>query len=222
MSAGYAMRCSRGFTLLEMLIGLALTGFILTLLFAAFRLGAQSWDAIDAKSERIAQAQLARGFVARLVASAMPFRWKRGANPVIAFAGTPTEVQFIAFLPQQLQQGGLSRIALRIEPGTDDTARLTLRYAPLTYLEEDFADLARREPLPLMEVHGHFQFSYFGSQGPTDPPRWQDAWQAPDALPTLVRLTIDAPGTPAPDLTVALHITGSGCLWDSFLEKCVN
>jgi general secretion pathway protein J len=212
----------RGFTLLELLIGLALTGFILTLLFAAFRLGAQSWDAIDARSERIAQAQVSRSVVTRLIGSALPFRWKRGASPTLAFAGNDTELQFVAFLPQQLQQGGLARIALRIEPGAADTTRLTLRYAPLTYLEQDFAGLDSQKPFVLMEVHGPLRFAYFGSPSPTEPPAWQGAWQAPDALPTLVRLGIDDATEPAPDLVAALAITGSGCLWDSFYEKCVN
>ena len=45
------MNGSRGFSLLELLIGLTLLGFILTLLFGGFRLASKSWDSISEISE---------------------------------------------------------------------------------------------------------------------------------------------------------------------------
>lgn len=64
------MNRGRGFTLLELLIGMTLLGFMLALLFGGFRLAANSWDAVTARTERTTDEQLGRAFLRRLLTMA--------------------------------------------------------------------------------------------------------------------------------------------------------
>ena len=67
------MRAARGFSLLELVIGMTLLGFIVALLFGGFRLAANSWDAVETRVERTNDQQLARALVRRLLEQMQPF-----------------------------------------------------------------------------------------------------------------------------------------------------
>ena len=56
-----AWRKQSGFTLLELLIGLALLGLILALMFGGLRLGIKSWDSGALASEEMARIRVFEG-----------------------------------------------------------------------------------------------------------------------------------------------------------------
>jgi len=219
------MRRHRGFTLLELLIGMTLLGFMLALLFAGFRLASDSWDAVDRRATRTADEELARALVRRLISQLQPVRWKRAVNQPLAFVGDSGGFRALAPLSGQAGLGGLRVIELRGEPdaaGGRESVRLTLRQAPLRYDAEHFADsLAEGKDHPLLGGLGGVQFSYYGMPKAGEPPQWFDTWPESDRLPQLLRVHLGSPETGWSDLLVAPMINGAGCRWNAFYKRCM-
>jgi general secretion pathway protein J len=220
-------RFDRGFTLLELLIGLTLLGFILALLFGGFRLASRSWDAVTTRTESTSAEQLARSMARRLIAQAQPMRWKKGINPRIAFVGEPGTLIAITPISGPLGAGGLAVIELKAiggpaEGATEGPFRLTLRLAPLRYQDEVFSDtLADSEEHLLLDGLTAVEFSYFGSEKPGTLPTWQSTWPNPDQLPKLVRLRLQSSEDGWTDLVASPMIAMSNCRWDSFYKRCM-
>ncbi len=220
------MNAARGFTLLELLIGMTLLGFILALLFGGFRLAANSWDAVETRIERTNDEQLARALVRRLLAQMQPVRWKKAVNVPIAFIGEQGVVRALAPLTGQAGAGGLRVIELGRE-GEEATAtgkgllRLVLRQAPVRYDVESFASgLGEAKSYLVLGNLDAVEFSYFGPEKRGEPPRWQDAWTNQEQLPQLVRLRLKSREGGWSDLVVAPIVGGTGCLWDNFQKRC--
>lgn len=195
------MRNARGFTLLEMLIGMTLLGFILALLYGGFRLASHSWNAFENRAERAADDQAGRALVRRLVSHAQPLHWKRLPGQPLAFTGQRESLRLVAPLTALV---GLRLTELAIEQGSQapDNAggplRVVLRDAPLRYDGDIFSDsFAEREAHPLFSGLADAGFAYFGPEKPGSPPQWWDAWPNPHRFPSLVRLRIvPASGVP--------------------------
>ena len=214
----------RGFTLLEMLIGLTLLGFILALLFAGFRLASDSWDAVSARAEATADAQLGRAFMRRLLSQLQPLRWRGAMNQPLAFAGESNGLRAVAPISGQAGSGGLRVIELVIEPGneSDGPSRLVLRHAPLRRDAERFTDtLPQAETRTLLGGLTAAEFRYFGPEKRDEPPRWRSTWINPEQLPQLIAIRAAGRDEGWSDLVVAPMIGGAGCQWNEFYKRCL-
>ena len=220
------MNAERGFTLLELLIGMTLLGFILALLFGGFRLAANSWDAVQARVERTNDQQLARALVRRLLAQMQPLRWKKAVNQPIAFIGERNVLRSVAPLTAQAGAGGLRLIELGEESGEatgtgKGPLRLVLRHAPLRYDAEGFADgLSGAKSHLVLRDLDTLEFSYFGPEKRGEPPHWQDAWTNQQQLPQLLRLRLGSRDTGWAELVVAPMLGSSSCIWDGLYLRC--
>ncbi len=197
------MNHSRGFTLLELLIGMTLLGFILALLFGGFRLAANSWNAVEERAERVADEQAGRAVVQRLVTYAQPLHWKLPTGQRLTFEGQPDALRLVAPLGGQI---GLRVVELAVEPddspdpqGTPGPAvRIVLRHGSLRYDIEQFAESARDQTgRPLLGGLREATFSYFGPEKRGDTAQWLGQWTNPEQFPALVRLHL-APRNAAP------------------------
>ena len=63
VAAGGCRARAQGFTLIELIIALALIALITLLLFSGLRLGTRAWDGVDTVSERHAELRSARTFL---------------------------------------------------------------------------------------------------------------------------------------------------------------
>ncbi len=220
------MNAARGFTLLELLIGMTLLGFILALLFGGFRLAANSWDAVETRIERTNDEQLARALVRRLLAQMQPVHWKKALNVPIAFIGEQGVLRALAPLTGQAGAGGLRLIELGREDeeatATDKgLLRLVLRQAPVRYDVENFASgLGDAKSYLVLGNLDAVEFSYFGPEKRGEPPRWQDAWTNQEQLPQLVRVRLKSREGGWSDLVVAPMVGATGCNWDAFQKRC--
>lgn len=211
----------RGFTLLELLIGMVLLGLILTLLFGGLRLGARSWDSGDKRNDDSVQMRAIQGFIRRELSQAFPLRWKHEVDTRLAFAGTPDTLKFAAPLPAQVSGGGLYLLGLELEHG-DAGQRLIMKRALANSEARDFSSLEQGEKSVLTEHIDSMRISYFGATAPRNEPGWQEKWDDPQSLPLLVRIRIKlSDGRDWPDL-VAPIVVELGCAWDSLHKNCVN
>jgi general secretion pathway protein J len=217
------MSIQRGFTLLELLIGMTLLGFILALLFGGFRLASNSWDAVNMRVEETADNQLGRSFLRRVLSQIQPVRWPKGLNQPIAYSGDAKHLTAIAPLTMQSGGGGLRAIELSFEPGdkNDGPYRLVLRQAPVDYEAERFFDaLADTESRVILTGIVDGSFSYFGPEKRGDPPQWTDAWTNPEQIPQLIDVRLRAKDPGWGSVVAAPMLGDSSCNWDSLNRRC--
>ena len=215
------MGAHKGFTLLELLIGMVLLGLILTLLFGGLRLGARSWDSGDKRIDDSTQLRAIHGFMRRELSMVFPLRWKNELDTRLAFAGEHDALKFVAPLPVQVNGGGLYLLGLELENG-DDGQRLIMKHALTNPAVKDFSSLEQGDKSVLVDHVENMAIAYFGAVTAESEPGWQEKWDDPQRLPLLVRIRVKLKsGRDWPDLVVAM-IAEKGCIWDSFHKRCVN
>ena len=176
-----------GFSLIELIVSLALLAMILALLPGAFRTGKRGWETA-AVLEQQAIADASVDFLRLRLAEAMPlFDRDASGRTRLAFSGGPSEINFVAIAPSGPNGGGLYRFGVTTQPGaTPGSSALVLRMTPFRQPGLERASPASEHVL--MSGIGSLQLRYFGI--PTDGGEavWTDIWQREDRLPDLVEL----------------------------------
>lgn len=234
MSPGALASCTRrarraatplGFTLLELLIALALLSLIVAVLYGSLNLAGRSWDGGEAKAEATAGMRLAQEFLRAQFAGQHPQRQRRQAEFPLLFAGERDEVRYVAPLPERVEGGGLwvYRLALARE---GDRSRLVVdRWLPdLNAVGE--VTRAETETTVIADDIEELRLAYLGRDaGSTDAtePTWRDRWDDRQRLPFLVRIDIRPKrGAAWPSLVVAPREgSEAGCrAWDPARGRC--
>ncbi len=202
-----------GFTLVELLVALALLGLLASLMFGGFRFGVRAWERVGAHADHASDIQWAQGFLRRrpneaaLVRAAIEDR-----NPPVLFDGGPNSLAFVTVLPVYGDVGGHSVLRLSLRPGKTG-GELVLGWAPHRFDAEDLEDELVDERVLLDGVE-RIELAYHGRQDP-DSPRasWLSEWREADALPGLVRIRlVFAEGSRRrwPDLVVSPMVNEQG------------
>ncbi|GGF36530.1 general secretion pathway protein GspJ [Aliidongia dinghuensis] len=194
MTARQSSEGTAGFTLLELLVVLAIFGLMSVLLSGGLRtighLVAGGTDRLD----RASGLALTSNFLERVLADARPLPTGDGEDAV-AFDGTANGLRFVGPPPVYLAPGAFhaERLGVEDEGGRH---RLVFRAGAL-------GD-ARQSRSVLLDGVGAARFAYFGADVGAGRPGWHDRWPGAWGLPALVRLRITfADGSSAPDLVVA-------------------
>ena len=205
-----------GFTLVELLIGLALLGVLSLLMLSGFEVTAGAWHRVDARGMAGRDRQAAENVLRDRLSQAYPavMADAAGANSV-DFAGSPDRIEFLAPLPERFGARVFVRYTLFIEGGS---LRLAWTMAGRAGESEPPASAAVLDDLSA------FAIAYFGVDDPANPPHWQDRWQGRKGLPSLIRFHLDqgAGATAAwPDLMVAPLISADArCVFDPSDGAC--
>jgi general secretion pathway protein J len=184
-----------GFTLVELLIALALTGIVSLLMLSGTRFAALGLDRVAAQADTLEARDNLEALLRREIAAAVASPLAPNAPP---FVGGP---QSLAFLSLAEDSGaGLYRVDLAVE-----NAALVLRRRRVGAAGAPAADrtiLAARL--------ADFRVEYFGATPTDDAPQWHDRWEGLRYPPLLVRITLDTgDGLARPALVVRLW-TGAG------------
>lgn len=218
-----------GFTLMELLIALAMVGLITLLLFSALRIGARTWDSVDLVAERTGALRLARDFLQGALSQARGVTLSYDGNIVWVFAGDGERLEFVAPLAERVGVPGLYVLRLALEDNGDTSDLILTRWlihpevleggrevppwAPL----EATGRFARSSDLMDLDVAGGaygrtrlledvdaFGIEYFGLLEGEIEPDWHEEWVEQKVLPWLVRIRLTIVGQDWPDLIVAL------------------
>ena len=213
----------RGFTLLELLIAITLLGLIMATLFGGLRLAARSWDAGEARVDRVTQVRAVTRFLKNELNSIYPMRWKKSTTPALAFIGEKDSIQFIGQLPSHFGVGGLRLISFSME-AQDSSQTLIMKSAARHADDVDFAGLETAEKTELMKDVEEMEFSYFGAETLEAEPKWLPRWQDPQRLPNLIKVTLKPKNSAEwPALVVAPIISPeAACVWHPVYKRCIN
>ena len=219
-----------GFTLVELLIAIALTGLILVILFSGFRIASRSWDAVELRSVRNSELRLVRGFIQRSLRQLHGVSYDSPDGSRQLFSGDRQAIEFVTPMTGYLGLGGL--YILRFEyldhrsggqlvmtrwlfhPDVLEGVDAVPEWEALHQTSGGFRDYLERSEGDTREVFSQqillesldaVEFAYFGT--PSDrssDPEWYDEWDDPQVLPQLVRVSIREASDWWPDILADL------------------
>ena len=201
---------SGGFTLLELLITVALLSMLTVVLFGGLRFGTRAWEAAQTSADGGDKFLAAQAFLADRVSGAYPLFVR--ASPEdghVEFEGNSGSVTFLA--PAKSPQGALEWVTI----GTQDMNGAPA-LAVWTALELSPGSRPRLAAVLLKKLTS-FQIEYFGSDRPRDRPSWRLSWHHGLTLPTSMRIraTFADRRMIWPDLVIATHLSvDQGCKYD--------
>lgn len=224
MNARARCRGANGFTLLEVVVALALLAGMLLLLFAGLRMGVRSWDAGVERGDKSDQMLLAYSFMRKELTAAFPWRLKDPLSVKLAFKGERQSLRFVSMRPAEIGGGGLAFVSFDYDgPRAQEKAgRLVMRRTIAAADAKDLDALGEAEKFTLMEGVTEAQFEFFGAENDTSTPTWSDHWDFPQRLPSHVRLMMKIGEEKLPEIVVALKLgEEAGCYESSFQRTCV-
>lgn len=203
---GNSSRHEAGFSLLELLVSLALLALILVAMPSLLRLGERAREASE-DLDRSGAPGAALAFMEQRLAQAMP-GYERNADGrlTVTFRGRPDNVSFVAPSALGPAGGGLYRFELRANAEVDGARALALRwslYRPST--AEADASPPTQERILVANIAG-LGLRYFGRPKPDAEPAWFDEWTRTDLLPDLVELRVAAPPGPRAPSPLVLRV----------------
>ena len=204
----------QGFTLVELMIGLTLTVFIVTALFGGLRLATRVWETHGTQNMEVNEIRLARDWLRRYLEQAHPVLIEeQPGERVVAFTGARDYIRFVAPLPAHLGGGGLDWITLSVLD-TGDHRGLNVEHRlfhpePLNPVSDGVVE--RRV---LLNELTDLKFGFYGirdaGEGSEDPPAWHEDWVDQETLPTRISVSAEFSGRPRrwPPLIVVPMIDG--------------
>jgi general secretion pathway protein J len=200
-------KAERGFTLLELLLAVALLAMLMVLLttsigMVSHRLGRGAAQLDRAEIVALVQNYL-RATLGQTLAVAIASNDPTAA--VIDFDGSADAMAFVGRAPASAPSGGLMKLELRFDRGQRGApGALVVDWKPY---RDAGSDETRRGARQLFAGVSAVGFAYFDPGGADRPPGWRDEWHAMPILPTLVKVSVAfADGDIMPTEVVALRL----------------
>ncbi len=182
-----------GFTLIELVVALALAGLVSLILMHGVELSVRGVDRLSDRVERLDRHRALEAMLHRALGSTAAIPVFEGQP---AFVGQPDSLIFLSIA----EDGGpgLYRIRLALDAQRPDR--------PLILTRQLVGSVApRRADGILAHNVSSFSLAYFGAATRDAKPAWQSSWQASSTPPSLVRLSLDdGDGLPHPPIVVRL------------------
>jgi general secretion pathway protein J len=201
MSGG---RGQGGFTLLELLIALAIVAALVAIAFGGLRVAVAAWDQGQDRAEAHQHLRGVAVVLARALSAAYPYRAPIGQapEPVLLFRGDAGRLEFVTQTPPFPAPVPIAFTAVVIGLERDETPSLVIRQRVLPNREPfAAATVVLRDP-----AVSRLAFRYLDEAG-----AWQDEWdtEARGGLPRAVQISVAVThrGRPEslPPLTVTLR-----------------
>lgn len=191
-----------GFTLLELLVGMAVFAIMAGIVLGGIRLGVKSWDAAAERTEAMEEMRVSHALLRRQLTSALPLAASRSGGWTLVFEGGPEAVHFVSELPGYVSGGGVHFVSLEIAEGRRGKD-LLLKWRSLHALDAD----AEPDRVVIARDLERASLSYFGAAGRNALPDWGKTWKDARSMPRLVKLEASARGGATwPDLVVPLQV----------------
>jgi general secretion pathway protein J len=199
-------RRAGGFTLLEILLALALLALVMLGVWGAMASATRITHAADAVMARSEDVRTVQQFLRRYVSAAQlqPYL-AEGDVRARMFEGDATSMRYVGPLPMQSGHAGLYVQTIRLAKGASGGASLELAYQPYSDDTPPTGEAVRH--LLLADLRGG-RFQYLAAAAFGKPAAWRDDWQAANGLPLAVRIQLDPAWrarVPFPEMVIPVH-----------------
>ncbi len=189
-----------GVTLIEVMVTLTILGFILLIIFGAFRLGFSAWGRGELTKEEYQKVRILTHMISQQIKSIVPHKIKtqKPEGDYLAFEGDARSLKFVSAQSIKAKQPeGLVYVIYQFEEGGDEGGRFIL-YEQRALNKNFFEEEVKKEiGLSLLEGVTNVRFEYYQEEDPAKNRKegWVEQWNAREerVLPRLVRLTIAYP-----------------------------
>jgi competence protein ComGF len=186
-----------GFTLLEVTVSLTILGFILLIIFGAFRLGLSAWERGESTREEFQTVRAVTQLISRQLKSIVPYKikTKKAEGDYLAFEGTAHSLRLVSALPVKAKrpEGFVYAVYEYKEEGKEKGSLILYEERALN---KDFFEepLKEESGITLLEGISEFRFEYFREEDPekNQSAEWVEEWSAKEekVLPKSMRLTM--------------------------------
>lgn len=210
---GLGNRKFAGFTLVELMIAIAILGLTLVAAYGGLRSGTKAWTVGEERAARNEQLRVLQSFLRRQLSQIVPLVWSSAGKQSLWFRGDPAAMVFAAQVPSRSLNEGLTLMRLT-QRENENGHQLTIgciRAHPDNIVKVFVTrgpDQCKRVAVLLDKV-ANLEFAYWGKRNQRSNPQWQTKWRSKSKLPTAIRMRI----TPAnasrawPEIIVPLHVT---------------
>jgi general secretion pathway protein J len=187
----------RGFTLVELLVSLALLVVMLALINGALRFGRRAWE-VSGEVERSQNLAAFRSLLAQRLTETLPsLGWDDRGLPQPTFHGASDQLTFLTTMPSRDgMPAGLFSATLRLLPPSGAASwPLTLEFRAVVGPNAP-QPTAGHAPVLLDNV-AQLAIRYYGLPERGGEPGWRDEWQGQTTVPRLVTVDVQfSPGDP--------------------------
>jgi general secretion pathway protein J len=186
-----------GFTLIEVVVTLTILGFILLIIFGAFRLGLSAWEKGESTKEEYQKARIVPQLISQQIKSIVAYKIKtqQAEGDYLAFEGKAHSLKFVSTLPIKAKQPeGFVYAIYDFKEGGREGGRLVL-YEQRALNKDFFAEDPKEElAISLLEGISDVRFEYYREEDPlkNQKEEWVEEWSAKEEreLPQALRMTI--------------------------------
>jgi general secretion pathway protein J len=197
-----AQRGNRGFTLVEVVVSLALLSMVMLVLGSAIRGMGASAERIDTRTTSIDEMRVATTFL-RQIAGRIAGQQAEPPATGLLFSGAANGMSWVGVMPARFGAAGRHFFRLDVERLDDGSAALVLRFVPWRWEQKTLPDWSQAQSRVLVRNVADVSFAYGGdglNQG------WLPAWPVEEKkLPPRLRLQLSAAGSQWPPIILAMH-----------------
>lgn len=204
-SAPAGTQAQRGFTLVELLVSMALLSMVMVGMLSVMRSMAQAQDRVEQRLDGADELRVATAFVetalGRVSARRQPRNLQAGQSPY-EFSANAQELVWVGVMPARFGMGGRSYFRLALEGGPSSPA-LVLRFTPWDGMNTA-PDWSAAQSYVIAGSVTSFAMFYEDAWQPV--PQWVGAWQRVDSLPARVRIELFTDTGPWPLWIVPMRV----------------
>ncbi len=193
-----------GFTLLELMISIAIVGIMVFLLMAVLRLGFRSVEAGEKKIESLGRIKASLNVIDAQIQSEIPLTFDQDGEKQYYFKGQPDSLEFST--NYSIWEGEKGFVVVTYQVISDDRGKRTLQASENRVGRED------RKEIKLLEFFDEMGFEYYYQDPTKEEGQWIKEWTEAGFLPKKILLRLIKDGK---DLSVILPLKTEGVLAES-------
>ncbi len=188
-TASWSAHIQSGFTLIEVMVSLAIIGLITTLMFSGLSVGIDTWERGSAKIQELDQRSRVEGLLSRQLSLASPTELSGEDGSFVVFAGDGRRLEFVSRYSLFDGASDARKIDYAAEEGRFMySERLLFDYRPGSIVDAETRTLAD---------FSQIEFRYLGADQ-NGRAEWVDSWELGAGLPRAVQIRIDDDYTVVP------------------------
>lgn len=185
----HPLKRSRGFTLIEIMVALALFGLIVAAVYSSWMAIVKGSEAGNKAAANVQRSRIAMRTLEDALLSVQSFAGDIEYYTFDAENGDDASLSFAAKLPRSFLRSGrfgdfdMRRVTFSVEQGTDGKKELVLRQTPLLM---DMDTDEKEHPIVLAKDVKEFKMEFWDVRSGD----WLDEWTLTNQLPPMVKITL--------------------------------